>query len=169
MKQISILGAGILMVAACSIQGKQGDDDGGSESGDTSGSTGSESGSTGSGTGSGSGSGSTGSGMGDANADGDCMTDAEELQIGTDPYEIDSDFDGISDCDELDCVSDPTNGAEKCYACGWKHNDPGNITSNGTSEGSVMPDFTLVDQCGDEVSMYDFAGAYHILYMTAAW
>lgn len=37
----------------------------------------------------------------DANADGDCLTDAEELGRGTDPTRSDSDGDGVSDCDEI--------------------------------------------------------------------
>jgi hypothetical protein len=27
----------------------------------------------------------------------------------------------------------------------------------------------MVDQCGDDVSMWDFYGEYHIIYKTAAW
>lgn len=104
-----------------------------------------------------------------ANADGDCMTDAEELALGTDPNAIDSDLDGVADCDEIACVSDPLDVAEVCYACGWQHNDPGDIVSTGSAAGDVMANFSLVDQCGEEVAMHDFAGAYHILYMTAGW
>jgi len=51
-----------------------------------------------------------------ANADGDCLTDAEELARGTDPTRNDSDGDGVSDCDELACVSDPLDTGERCYA-----------------------------------------------------
>lgn len=140
------------------------EDDGGSSS-HGNGSTGSGNGSTGSGESVGSGGGSDPN----ANADGDCMTDAEELALGTDPNKVDSDGDGTSDCDELDCVSNPSDGNETCYACGWKHNDPGNIQSNGSSLGSVMKDLVLTDQCGEQVSVHDFTGGYHILYMTAAW
>ena len=36
------------------------------------------------------------------NSDGDCMTDVEELELGTDPdkADADADADGISDCEE---------------------------------------------------------------------
>ena len=41
---------------------------------------------------------------------------------------VDSDGDGFADADEVDCVSDPADANEQCYACGWEHNDPGNIS-----------------------------------------
>jgi hypothetical protein len=103
------------------------------------------------------------------NTDGDCMTDLEEIALGTDPNAVDSDGDSISDCDEISCVSDPMNGAEKCYQCGWKHNDPGNLISTGATEGSTIANVGLVDQCGEPVPLWDFAGEYHILFLTAAW
>lgn len=136
-----------------------------------------------------------------ANADGDCLTDAEEGAAGTDPNQADSDGDGLSDCDELArgsnavaadsdgdglsdgqevaCVSDPLDEAEKCFACGWKHNDPGNLVSTGKDEGAVIDDMQLVDQCLEPVSLWDFAATagspspkpaeYHILVMSGAW
>lgn len=106
---------------------------------------------------------------GTGNADGDCMTDGEELALGTDPNAVDSDADGVSDCDELDCVSDPTDGAEVCYACGWQHNDPGNLVTTGVQLGDVVENMSLVDQCGETVRLWDFAGDYTILFLTAVW
>ena len=103
------------------------------------------------------------------NLDGDCMTDLEEIEAGTNPELADSDGDGIDDCAELDCVSNPIDPAEVCYACGWKHNDPGTIVPTGSAASDVMAEVQLVDQCGDTVSLWDFYGAYHILFMTAAW
>jgi hypothetical protein len=136
-----------------------------------------------------------------ANADGDCLTDAEERALGTDDNRTDTDADTISDCDELDlgtdpaladgdadgtsdpdeiaCVSSPVDASERCYACGWKHNDPGNLVASGTADGSVIGNMQLVDQCLENVELWDFAAtadspipepaAYHILFMTAAW
>jgi hypothetical protein len=133
--------------------------------------------------------------------DGDCLTDAEEQQRGTDPRSPDSDADGIGDCDEIQagtsplladtdgdgltdptevaCVSDPLDAAQKCYACGWKHNDPGNLVSTGRNEGDVIGNMQLVDQCLEPVSLWDFAATpdspepeparYYILLMSAAW
>ena len=110
-----------------------------------------------------------GAGGATANADGDCMSDAEEIALGTDPNKVDSDGDGVSDCDEVACVSNPTDANESCYTCGWKHNDPGNLVSTGATEGSVIANVALVDQCNQPVPLWDMAGEYHILFMTAAW
>jgi len=104
-----------------------------------------------------------------ANTDGDCMTDLEEIELGTDPNSVDTDGDGFSDCDEIACVSDPLNGAEKCYACGWAHNDPGDIVTTGSNFGDVIADFELIDQCGEAVSIYDFAGSYQVVHLVPAY
>lgn len=132
-----------------------------------------------------------GNGNGDENTDGDCMTDAEEQDAGTDPTAADSDGDSLDDCDEIDlgtdpmaedsdgdgvldpeevdCSSDPMDAGDACYACGWEHGDPGNLQSTGSAEGDVIANLELTDQCGEQVDLWDFAGEYHILFMTAAW
>jgi hypothetical protein len=97
------------------------------------------------------------------------MTDVEELAAGTDPKLVDGDGDGASDCDEVACGSDPSNAQEKCYACGWKRSDPKNLVSDGAGVGNVINNIELPDQCGDQVSLWDFHGQYFIMYMTAAW
>ena len=51
-------------------------------------------------------------------SDEDGLTDCVEAALGTDPFVSDSDGDGFSDSDEVDCVSDPLDGQEVCYACG---------------------------------------------------
>ena len=103
----------------------------------------------------------------DSDADG--LNDCEELDLGTDPEKIDSDGDGFADADEVDCVSDPTDANEQCYACGWEHNDPGNLVSTGADYGDVVANVQLPDQCDEIVDLWDFHGEYHVLYMTAAW
>ncbi len=106
---------------------------------------------------------------GDADSDGDGLDDCAEQELGTDPEMVDSDGDGYSDADELDCVSDPTNADEQCYACGWEHNDPGDLVSTGSDYGDVVANLELPDQCNEVADLWDFHGEYHILYMTAAW
>ena len=104
------------------------------------------------------------------NTDGDCMTDVVEIELGTDPnVDGDADGDGISDCAELECVSDPLNGNEKCYTCGWKHNDPDRLESSGSGIGDTIANAQLTDQCNDSVSLWDLYGEYHVIWMTAAY
>ena len=105
---------------------------------------------------------------GDADSDGleDCM---EQDELGTDPALADSDGDGIDDGVEVDCGSDPADGDELCYECGWRHDDPGDLSSTGAGIGDVIENIPMVDQCGETVDLWDFAGEYHILFLTAAW
>ncbi len=104
-----------------------------------------------------------------ADADGDGIDDCAEADLGTNPDSADSDGDGHSDPDEIDCLSDPLDANEVCYACGWDRNDPGNIESTGAEIGDVIADFAMFDQCGESVDIYDMAQDYTILWMTAAW
>ena len=105
----------------------------------------------------------------DQDSDGDGVFDCDEQELGTDPQNIDSDGDGLTDKEEVDCVSNPLDAAEQCYACGWEHNDPGTLTSTGNEIGDVVANLQLNDQCGETVDVWDFYGEYHVLYMTAAW
>jgi len=105
----------------------------------------------------------------ESDADGDGLDDCAEAELGTDPERDDTDGDGFADAEEVECVSDPLDGDEVCYACGWKHNDPGDLQSGGAEIGDTIADIALVDQCDEDVPMWDFAGEYHILFLTAAW
>jgi hypothetical protein len=104
-----------------------------------------------------------------ANPDGDCMTNAEEAMFGTDPNLADTDGDGLDDCVERDCGSDALDPNDKCYACGWKQSDPGDLVSDGNKVGNTIANLNLIDQCGENLKLWDLAGSYHILFMTAAW
>ncbi len=104
-----------------------------------------------------------------ADSDADGIDDCTEEELGTDPSLADSDSDGFTDAEEIDCVSDPNDATEQCYACGWEHNDPGDLESTGAEYGDVVDNMSLVDQCGEMVDIWDFYGEYHVLYMTAAW
>lgn len=101
--------------------------------------------------------------------DGDGLDDCAEEELGTNAELADSDGDGFTDAEEVDCISDPLNVDEACYACGWGHNDPGDLASEGAGIGDVIANLTMVDQCGEDVELWDFYGEYHILFMTAAW
>ncbi len=102
-------------------------------------------------------------------SDGDGIEDCAEMEQGTNPASADSDGDGVTDSDELACVSDPLDAAEQCYACGWAHGDPGNLSSSGNDIGDTIADVDLHDQCGEDVRLWDFTGKYYILFLTAVW
>ena len=104
--------------------------------------------------------------MSDADSDG--LNDCEEEALGSDPAKDDTDGDGLTDLEEVDCGTSALDADDTCYACGWGKNDPGNIQATGAGVDDIMENVTLVDQCGDRVNMYDFAGAYHVMYMTTA-
>ncbi len=101
--------------------------------------------------------------------DGDGLDECTELELGTDPDNADTDGDGLSDGEEVECVSDPNDADELCYACGWPHNDPGDLESTGTELGDVVANIPFTDQCGELVDLWDFAQEYHILFITASW
>ena len=102
-------------------------------------------------------------------SDGDRLDDCEEADLGTDPDQPDTDDDGTSDGDEVECVSDPLDASEQCYACGWRHGDPGDLVSTGAGLGDVVENVPFLDPCEEVVDLWDFAGEYHILFVTAAW
>lgn len=66
-------------------------------------------------------------------------------------------------------MSDLLDVGERCYACGWEHNDPGDLEWTGNEEGDTIANMKLVDACDEDVELWDFAGQYHILFFTAEW
>ncbi len=101
--------------------------------------------------------------------DGDGLDDCAEAELGTDPNNADSDGDGLTDGEETDCGSDPNDIDETCPECSWPQNDPGDLVSTGNTAGDVIANLTFVDQCEEELSLWDLTGEYHILWMTAVW
>lgn len=104
-----------------------------------------------------------------ADADADGLDDCAELEAGTDKNKADTDGDGFSDKDELECVSSPLDGDEVCYACGWEHNDPGDLSGVGPEIGDTLENLRATDQCGDKVDLHDFYGSYWIAFITTEW
>ena len=66
-------------------------------------------------------------------------------------------------------ASDAGFDAASPYACGWIPRDPGNLVSTGANEGDVVENIPLIDQCGDQLPLWDLAGEYHLLFMTTVW
>lgn len=109
------------------------------------------------------GGGSEGGDDGSADDDGDGLTNSEESELGTDPSRADTDGDGYSDGDEVAEGSDPLDDRDGIYAGGWPYNpnkdDIDGSEARGYLEvGKLAPRMTGVDQFGDIVDLYDFAG-----------
>jgi len=107
--------------------------------------------------------GETDTGLGGADEDDDGLSDAEEAELGTDPQVADTDGDGYRDYDEVLEGSDPLDDTSWIYLGHWPYNsdkdaieDPG--WESTAAEGARIPRYRAVDQHGQEVDLYDFAG-----------
>ena len=107
----------------------------------------------------------------DANSDidGDGLNECSELAAGLDPEDADSDGDGEADGAEMDCGSDPLDPTQVCYLCGWRRGDSSDLVATGSEAGDTISNLVFIDQCAEEVALWDFAEEYHILWMTATW
>lgn len=108
--------------------------------------------------------------------DGDGLTDVEEVALGTDALSADTDRDGYDDPLELAVGTDPVDPESLPYIGGWPVNlDKDTLEEPPDGElltvGERMPRFTLQDQYGDLVDVYDFAGhdAPVLLVRCAIW
>jgi hypothetical protein len=132
--------------------------------------------------------------------DGDGLMDREELNLGTDPQLADTDRDGLDDGEEVELGTDPTRAdsdgdgspdglevaegtdplvVEFSYQGGWPYNSEDvkqAIEESSPSEaeavvGGRFERFTLEDQFGDMVDLYDFAwqGVPIVLQLSAEW
>lgn len=98
-----------------------------------------------------------------ADSDGDGLDDGTEADLGTNPLSDDTDGDGYADADEVNEGSDPADASSMIYAGGWPYNgdkdaieEPDDSTK--PAEGVRIPEFVMMDQFGDMVDLYDFAG-----------
>jgi thiol-disulfide isomerase/thioredoxin len=114
-----------------------------------------------------------------ADTDGDGLNDGAEVTAGTSATTPDTDADGFIDGDEVAIGADPTDPASFPYKGGWP-NLPGAekqaIEDSGPSgaeatEGKRFKRYTMIDQFGDEVDLYDFAhaGVPIIIDVSAEW
>lgn len=97
------------------------------------------------------------------------LSDYEE-EIGTDPEKADSDGDGHDDGSELEAGTDPLDIDDHPYLGGWQvarcDSDP---LPSGNGIGDVTQDFSLSDQHGEEVSLYDFCQKTVVMLTGAFW
>jgi hypothetical protein len=105
-------------------------------------------------------------------ADHDGMLSDAEAAAGTDPNNADSDGDGHSDGAEVDAGHDPMDPEDHPYLGGYAINrcDADPVASGGGgSIGDIFSDFQLMDQFGEEVSLYDFCGNYVYIEAGTFW
>ena len=99
-----------------------------------------------------------------ADTDGDGLNDLVEDEDGTDPLLADGDGDGYLDPWELTEGTDPNDAESRIYIGNWPYNpakgDLADVTLDvaGTSEGDQFAHLVLMDQFGEYVDLYDFAG-----------
>ncbi|MBJ93371.1 MAG: hypothetical protein CMP23_02735 [Rickettsiales bacterium] len=103
-------------------------------------------------------------------SDGDGLSDAEEQQLGTDPWDPDSDGDGHQDEDEVGAGTDPLDSDDHPYSLGWPI-DPcrDDIVPTGNDVGQVTGQFELLSQTGETVRLHDFCGQAVFMVSAAFW
>jgi len=112
-----------------------------------------------------------------ADSDADGLDDGAEVDLGTDPLSADSDGDGYLDGWEVTEGTDPVSADSRIYTGNWPYNpdkagyaagDWGSFTGR---TGDVLPATVLVDQYGEPVDLYDFAGQgkYIVIDISAMW
>ncbi len=96
--------------------------------------------------------------------DGDGLNNMEEEDLGTDPDNADSDGDGYPDGLEVENDKDPLDAESGLYAGGWPYNadkddmETTTLADAANAEGEIFPRVEFVDQYGETVDLYDFAG-----------
>jgi len=103
-------------------------------------------------------------------SDGDGVRDVVELEWGGDPYDPDTDGDGWDDGEELDLGTNPLDGASYPQEGTWGVDGcSGSIQGQGNGVGQVATNFSLTDQNGDELELYDFCDRAVLLVASAMW
>ena len=107
--------------------------------------------------------------------DGDGLSDGQELQLGWDPESADTDGDGFGDAEEHAAGTDgalpwswPLDG------CRWPDLRDAGVelvgdATVGWGDREAVPELTFLDQCGGEVSLWQFPGHVIVLDMAATW
>lgn len=103
--------------------------------------------------------------------DGDGLLADEELALNTNPADPDTDGDGHLDGEEVEAGTDPTDIDDYPYRGGYGVDGAcrDSITATGNGVGDITDNFTLTDQFGDGVKLWDFCGRAVLLVTGAFW
>lgn len=111
-----------------------------------------------------------------SDTDGDGLDDGQEVEAGTDGTLPDTDGDGYLDGDEVSVGTDPLDASSGIYQGGWPYySNKSSITGLDWTEaldaGEVIYRFSGVDQFGEVVDLYDYAGhgKYVVVDLSAEW
>lgn len=106
----------------------------------------------------------------DVDGDGDGLLDAEEVELGSDPGNPDSDDDGWDDGEEAAQYTDPTDDSDKPYELGWKIDScRHDVEATSNEVGGIAANFELVNQLGETVRLHDFCDQVVYLIFAAFW
>ena len=103
-------------------------------------------------------------------ADGDGLADGWEEENSIDPESSDTDEDGWEDGEEVFGFADPDDELDHPYIGGWERGPvPGDLESTGQEVGDIADDFRLMDQFGEQVSLWSFYGRVILVENVAEW
>lgn len=107
----------------------------------------------------------------DVDEDKDGLVNSEEEAAGTDPLTPDSDGDGADDGAESTAGTNPLDPDSYPYTGGWSIGASCNstITGTGTAVGDIGTAFSLPDQFGQMVKLYDFCDRVVWVIFAAEW
>lgn len=103
-------------------------------------------------------------------SDKDGLLDLDESDYGTDPALADTDGDNYIDGDEISQGTDPLNSDDHPYLGGWgidRCRD--DIIPTGDDVGQIADNFSLMDQFGETVRLWDFCARAVLLVSGAYW
>jgi hypothetical protein len=111
-----------------------------------------------------------GGGGGLPDTDGDGLADEWEQERDLDSESVDTDEDGWTDDEEVYGFADPLDEMDHPYDGGWERSPwPEDLESAGQDVGDIADDFRLLDQFGEEVSLWSFYGRVILVENVAEW
>lgn len=106
----------------------------------------------------------------DVDPDKDGLPTAEEVALGSDPSQPDSDGDEYLDGDEVAQNTNPADGEDHPYTGGWSIDAcRADLEATGTAVGDVAENYMWLDQFGEMVKLWDFCDRVVWVVFGAPW